>query len=189
MADLHDYGTGEAPRPPCNYPRDHRPKWHVTPTSLDELMQRAGPYAEAAKAHVEWSAVTVWLMKEGYEVLATSNLPSAVACLSVLLTREAEEHAAGWPRLSGPAVTPAIYGYSPDSQCEARRSAAQARSIWEAAGRPHLRASDCKWAFQHLVAAIRSGVNPPVPTIGDVSDIAPAKPAPPHILNMFKEPQ
>jgi len=187
MAGLHDYGTGEAPRPPRSYPVDHRPKWHVTPTSLDDLMQRAGPYADAAKAHVEWSAVTVWLMKTDGEQLEAASLPVRVANLSVLLTKEAEEHATGWPRLSGPRVTPAIYGYSPDSQCEARYSAAQARSIWEAAGRPYLRASDCKWAFQHLVAAIRSGVIPPVPTIGDVSDIAAAKPAPPHILNMFKE--
>ncbi|MEG3169449.1 hypothetical protein U1737_14755 [Sphingomonas sp. LB3N6] len=152
-------------------------------------MRRAGPYADAAKAHAEWSAITVWLMKEGDGAVVAAGLPVRVANLSVLLTREAEEHAADWPRLSGPGATPAIYGYSPDSQCEARRSAAQARSIWEAQGRPYLRAKDCKFAFQYLVAAIRSGVIPPVPTIGDVTLTTPAKPAPPHILNMFKENQ
>lgn len=189
MADLHDYGTGEAPRLPRSFPADRRPKWQVTPTTLDDLMQRAGPYADAVKAHLEWSAVTVWLMKEGYEVLATSNLPSAVACLSVLLTREAEEHAAGWPRLSGPAVTPAIYGYSPDSQCEARRAAAQARSMWEANGRPYLRANDCKLAFQHLAACIRSGIIPPQPTMGDV-ELTPAIEQPlPFMARLLKETQ
>ncbi len=165
MANQDDYGTGSAPKPSR---RDYVPKVPLAPQTLDELMQQAGPYADAARANLEWSAVTVWLMKEGYGVLATSDLPSAVACLSVILTREAEEHAAGWPRLSGPAVTPAIYGYSPDSQCEARRSAAQARSMWEANGRPYLRASDCKFAFQHLAACIRNNIIPPVPTIGDV---------------------
>jgi hypothetical protein len=165
MANQDDRGTGEAPR--TSRP-DYAPKVAIVPQTLDDLMQRAGPYADAAKANLEWSAVTVWLMKEGYGVLATSDLPSAVACLSVILTREAEEHAAGWPRLSGPAVTPAIYGYSPDSQCEARRSAAQARSMWEADGRPYLRASDCKLAFQHLAACIRNNIISPVPTIGDV---------------------
>ena len=165
MASLDDRGTGEAPR--TSRP-DYVPKVALVPQTLDDLMQRAGPYADAVKANLEWSAVTVWLMKEGYGVLAASDLPSAVACLSVILTREAEEHAAGWPRLSGPAVTPAIYGYSPDSQCEARRSAAQARSMWEANGRPYLRASDCKLAFQHLAACIRNNIIPPVPTIGDV---------------------
>lgn len=187
MADLHDYGTGEAPKPPHSYPVDRRPKWHVTPTTLDDLMQRAGPYAHAAKAHVEWSAVTVWLMKEGDGAVVAAGLPVRVANLSVLLTREAEEHAAGWPRHSGPCVTPAIYGYSTDSQCEARYSAAQVRSIWEANGRPYLRPSDCKFAFQYLAACIRNGIIPPLPTMGDVEPSSPAKPAPPHILNMFKE--
>ena len=184
MSNLDDRGTGDAPRP--SRP-DYVPKVALVPQTLDDLMQRAGPYAEGVKANLEWSAVTVWLMKEGYAALATSDLPSAVASLSVILTREAEEHAAGWPRLSGPAVTPAIYGFSPDSQCEARCSAAQVRSIWQANGRPYLRPSDCKFAFQYLAACIRNGIIPPLPTMGDVEPSSPAKPAPPHILNMYKE--
>jgi len=186
MSKLDDRGTGDAPRP--SRP-DYVPKVALVPQTLDDLMQRAGPYADAVKAHLEWSAVTVWLMKEGDKVVVAAGLPSAVAILSVFLTRAADEREAGWPILSGIIVTPAIYGYSEDSQCEARRSAAEARAIWEANGRPYLRPSDCKWAFQYLVACIRSGVIPPVPTIGDVTPTAPAKPAPPHILNMFKETQ
>jgi len=186
MSNLDDRGTESAPRP--SRP-DYVPKVAIVPQTLDDLMQRAGPYADAVKAHLEWSSVTVWLMKEGYGVLAASDLPSTVACLSVILTREAEEHAAGWPRLSGPAATPAIYGFSPDSQCEARCAAAQARLMWEADGRPYLRPSDCKFAFQYLAACIRNGIIPPIPTLGDVEPISPAKPAPPHILNMYKENQ
>jgi hypothetical protein len=187
MSNLDDRGTGDAPRP--SRP-DYVPKVAIVPQTLDDLMQRAGPYADGVKANLEWGAVTVWLMKATYgDQLEAAALPVRIANLSVLLTREAEEHAAGWPRLSGPAVTPAIYGYSPDSQCEARRSAAQARSIWEANGRPYLRAKDCKFAFQYLAACIRNGIIPPLPTMGDVEPSSPAKPAPPHILNMFKENQ
>lgn len=187
MANLDDRGTGDAPRP--SRP-DYVPKVALVPQTLDDLMKRAGPYGDAVKVHLEWGAVTVWLMKAAYgDQLEAVSLPVRVANLSVLLTREAEEQAAGWPRLSGPAVTPAIYGFSPDSQCEARCSAAQVRSIWQANGRPYLRPSDCKFAFQYLAACIRSGVIPPVPTIGDVEPSSPAKPAPPHILNMFKENQ
>jgi len=186
MSSLDDRGTGDAPRP--SRP-DYVPKVAIVPQTLDDLMQRAGPYADAVKAHLEWSAVTVWLMKEGDTAVVAAGLPSAVANLAVFLTRAAEEQEAGWPSLSGMIVTPAIYGYSADSQCEARRSAAEARAIWEANGRPYLRSSDCKWAFQYLAACIRSGVIPPVPTIGDVEPSSPAKPAPPHILNMFKENQ
>jgi hypothetical protein len=187
MSYQDDRGTGSAPRPTRP---DYVPKVAIVPQTLDDLMQRAGPYADAVKAHLEWGAVTVWLMKATYgDQLEAAALPVRIANLSVLLTREAEEHAAGWPRLSGPAVTPAIYGYSPDSQCEARYSAAQVRSIWQANGRPYLRAKDCKFAFQYLAACIRNGVIPPIPTLGDVEPSSPAKPAPPHILNMFKENQ
>lgn len=186
MSKLDDRGTGDAPRP--SRP-DYVSKVALVPQTLEELMQRAGPYADAAKANLEWSAVTVWLMKEGDRAVVAAGLASAVANLSVFLTRAAEEREAGWPSLSGIIVTPAIYGYSEDSQCEARRSAAEARAIWEANGRPYLRPSDCKWVFQYLVACIRSGVIPPVPTMGEVTPTTPAKPAPPHILNMYKENQ
>ena len=187
MSNLDDRGTGDAPK--SSRP-DYVPKVAIVPQTLDDLMQRAGPYADAVKAHLEWSAVSLWLMQTNCEPqLEAAELPVRAACLSVILTREAEEHAAGWPRLSGPAVTPAIYGYSPDSQCEARHVAAQVRSIWQANGRPYLRASDCKFGFQYLAACIRNGIIPPLPTMGDVDPSSPAKPAPPHILNMFKENQ
>ena len=185
MPDLHDWGTGEAPQP--THPA-YVPKVRLVPHTLDDLMQRAGPYSDAVKAYVEWGAVTRWLMQPSSEqLLEAAGLPFRVASLSVNLTRQAEEHATGWPRLSGPTVTTAIYGYSLDSQCEARRSAAQARSIWEANGRPYIRPSDCKWAFQYLAACIREGIIPPLPSLGTIPNITPAAPAKPHILNMFKE--
>lgn len=52
-----DRGTAKGPRP------NHKAKWHCEPQTLDDLMQRAGPYADATKTFVEWSAVTTWLMK------------------------------------------------------------------------------------------------------------------------------
>lgn len=179
MTNLYDRGTGQAPKP---FRPDYVPKVALVPQTLDDLMQRAGPYADAVKAHLEWSAISAWLMKaDCSEALEVAGLPIRVANLSVILTREAEEHSAGWPRLSGPGVTPAIYGYSPDSQCEARRSAAQARSIWEANGRPYLRASDCKFAFQYLAACIRKGIIPPLPSLGVIPIVTPATPAKPII--------
>ncbi|VXC99399.1 conserved hypothetical protein [Sphingomonas sp. AX6] len=185
MPDWHDRGTGMAPEPS---PPDYVPKAHLFPQTLDDLMQRAGPYDRAAKAHVEWTGVSVWLMKTDCSAqLEAAGLPFAVADLSVLLVKEAEEHDAGWPRLSGPSAIPALYGYSPDSQCEARRSAAQVRSMWEAQGGPYVRPSDCKFAFQYLAACIRKGVIPPIPAFGDVGPSSTEKPARPHILNMYKE--
>jgi len=169
MADLHDWGTGEAPKPPRSFPPDRRPKWRAEPNTLDDLLQRAGPYADAAKAYVEWGAITIWLMKaEADKPLQAAGLSFAVANLSVFLTRAADEREAGWPNLTGLTGTPALYGYTQPSQCEARRSAAEVRDIWRANGSPHLNAKQVKWAFQYLVACIRSGVIPPQPTIGEV---------------------
>ena len=107
MSNFDDRGTGDAPRP--SRP-DYVPKVALVPQTLDDLMQRVGPYADAAKAHLEWSAVTVWLMKEGDKVVVAAALPSAVAILSVFLARAAEEREAGWPILSGIIATPALYG-------------------------------------------------------------------------------
>lgn len=189
MADLHDWGTGEAPKPPRSFPKDHRPAgWRVVPEMLDDLMQRAGPYGEAAKAHLEWSGVSLWLMKVSPNpALAAALITEEAASLSVLLTRKAVEHEAGWPSLSDKPVPPALYDLPEDAQRIARRMAAEVHALWEAAGRPHLGAKDCKFAFQYLAVAIRKGIIPPVSTIGDADPIPAAKLAKPHILDMFKE--
>lgn len=65
--------------------------------------------------------------------------------------------------------------------------ASDIHALWQDAGRPYLRANDCKFAFQYLTAAIRRGIIPPVSTMGDVDPVPAAKPAKPHILDMFKE--
>jgi hypothetical protein len=168
MPDLHDWGTGQAPQPTRSYPADPRPKWHVEPRTLADLMQRAGPYADAAKAHVEYAAITAWIMKgQADKQLDAIGLPMRVASLSVLLTRAAEERELGWPCLTQDAA-PELYGYSPDSQCEARRVAVEVHALWEAAGRPHLGSQQCQMAHRYLVACVRKGTIPPVLTIGDV---------------------
>ncbi|WP_288410825.1 hypothetical protein [uncultured Sphingomonas sp.] len=170
MTELHDWGTGEAPKPPRSFPKDKRPPgWLIFPETLDDLMQRAGPYADAVKAHLEWSAVAIWIMKDGSKALQTAGISAAIASVSVLLVKAADEHAAGWPSLCGKIVTPAIYGYSSDSQREARRSAAEIYAIWEANGRPYLRASDCKLGFQYLAACVREGIIPPIATLSAIS--------------------
>ena len=179
-----DRGSGQGPATPRPA---YVPKVPLVPRTLTDLMQRAGPYAEGAKAHLEWSAILVWLMKDGDKALAAAFIPVEAANLSVLLTRHAAEHEARWPSLSDNPVLPALYDLPADAQQIARRMAADIHTLWEAAGRPYLRSSDCKFAFQYLAAAIRKGIIPPVSTIGDVDPIPPSKPAKPHILNMFKD--
>ena len=184
MPDLHDWGTGGAPKP--SRP-DYVPKVQLIPRTLDDMMNRAGSYAHAAKAHVEWTAISVWLMKDADKALASAFIPIEAANLSVLLTRGAAEHGAGWPSLSDDPVSPALYDLPDDAQQIARRMAGDIHALWEVAGRPYLRANDCKFAFQYLAAAVRKGIIPPIPTLGEVDPIPSAKPAKPHILDMFKE--
>ncbi|WP_213981058.1 hypothetical protein [Sphingomonas sp. dw_22] len=184
MSDLHDWGTGEAPKPPRP---DYVPKVALFPQTLDDLMNRAGPYADATKAYVEWGAVTVWFMKDADKALASAFIPIEVASLSIVLVREAVRIETGWPCLSGTPVTPELYDLPDDAQQIARRMAADIHDLWKNAGRPYLRPSDFKYAFQYLAAAIRKGIIPPVAAIADADPIPAAKPARPHILDMFKE--
>lgn len=164
-----DRGAGHPPKPPRSFPPDRRPKWHMFPQTLDDLLQRAGPYADATRIRVEWSAISVWMMKgQADKELEANGVSPTVANLSVFLTEQAEVREAGWPNLTGIVPPLAIYDHSPECQCEARRVADEVRAIWEANGRPHLTADDCKLAFQYLVACIRNGVIPQQRTIGDV---------------------
>ncbi|MES3095421.1 hypothetical protein [Sphingomonas aerolata] len=183
MADLHDWGTGGAPKP--SRP-DYVPKVAVVPQTLDDLMKRAGCYANAVKAHVEYTAVSTWLMKAD-ATLAAACIPVEAGNLSVLLARQALEHEAGWPKLADNPVPPPLYDLPQDAQGIARRMAGDIHALWEAAGRPYLRANDCKFAFQYLAAAVRKGIIPPIPTLGEVDPIPSGKPAKPHILDTFKE--
>lgn len=178
-----DRGSGQAPSRPRS---DYIPKVRLIPTTLDDLMNRAGCYADAVKVHVEYTAVSTWLMKADAP-LAAAFIPVEAGNLSVLLTRQALEHEAGWPKLADNPVPPELYDLPEDAQGIARRMAGDIHALWEAAGRPYLRASDCKFAFQYLAAAIRKGIIPPIPTLGDVDPIPSAKPAKPHILDMLKE--
>lgn len=177
-----DRGSGQAPSRPRS---DYIPKVRLIPTTLDDLMNRAGPYANAVKAHVEYTAVSTWLMKADAPLTAAC-IPVEAGNLSVLLTRQALEHEAGWPKLTSNAPPP-LYDLPEDAQGIARRMAGDIHALWEAAGRPYLRAKDCKFALQYLAAAIRKGIIPPIAAIADADPIPAAKPAKPHILDMFKE--
>lgn len=184
MADdsWDDRGSGQAPSCPRS---DYTPKVRLIPTTLNDLMNRAGDYADAVKAHVEYTAVSTWLMKADAP-LAAACIPVEAGNLSVLLTRQALEHEAGWPKLTSNAPPP-LYDLPEDAQGIARRMAGDIHALWEAAGRPYLKADDCKFAFQYLAAAVRKGIIPPIPTLGEVDPIPAAKPARPHILDMLKE--
>lgn len=177
-----DRGSGQAPSRPCS---DYIPKVRLIPTTLGDLMNRVGPYADAVKAHVEYTAVSTWLMKADAP-LAAACIPVEAGNLSVLLTRQALEHEAGWPKLTSNAPPP-LYDLPEDAQGIARRMAGDIHALWEAAGRPYLGVNDCKFAFQYLAAAVRKGIIPPIPTLGEVDPVPTAKPAKPRILDTFKE--
>lgn len=178
MTDRHDWGTGEAPKPNRSFPANYRPRWQVEPCTIDDLLLRAGPYANATKAFVEWGAVQTWLMKDWPNpALATALIPDEAAGLSIMLTRKAIEHEAGWPQLPDRAVPPALYDLPEDAQAIARRMAAEVHALWEASGRPYLDTRRFKDAYRWLVACVRSGSIPPVLAIGEV----PPLPAPSQV--------
>lgn len=137
----------------------------VEPQDLDELCRRAGPYADMIATHVHWSAITAWQMRDTGEIAMASGIPSAVAILSVFVVSKAKEYEAGWPSITGQDVTPVLYSYSADSQCEALRTAEEVRAAWEAAGRPYLNADRCKATYRHLIALIQEGRLDPIPGI------------------------
>ena len=169
MDDLHDWGTGEAPKPPRSFPPNRRPQWHVQPQTLDDLLQRVGPYANATRTYVEWGAVSTWLMKSGANTaMDAAFLHAEAAHNAVFHTRQAEQQEAGWPHLTGKAPTPVLYDLPADLQCKARSMAAEVRSLWEATGRPYLDSRRVITAYQYFVGCIRNGTIPPVKTIGDV---------------------
>lgn len=145
--------------------RPHAPKPDkpstLEPQDLDDLCHRAGPYADMIRTHVEWSAITAWQMRDTGEIAKASGIPSAVVSLSIFLVSKAEEHEAAWPGQSGQ-NTPLLYGYSADSQCEARRTAAEIHALWEASGRPYLNASLCKSVYRHMNGLMREGRLPPL---------------------------
>jgi hypothetical protein len=91
-----DRGNGQAPVSPRS---NYVPKVPLFPQNLDDLMQRAGPYADAVKAEVEWSAVTVWFMKDADKALASAFIPIEAASLTIVLVREAVLKETGWPSL------------------------------------------------------------------------------------------
>lgn len=173
MPDTHGWRTGEAPKPPRSFPADTRLKWHVEPRTFDDLLKRAGPYAEVTKAHVEWGAITTWMMKgAANSALTAASIPGEAGNLAVFLTRQAIEHEGNWPRLSDRAVTPALYDLPTDAQGIARLMAADIRALWEAADRPFLDMPRFKDAHRYLVACVRKGTIPPVLTIGEVPPLA-----------------
>jgi hypothetical protein len=123
------------------------------------------------------------------KALDAAILHREAASNAVFHTRQAAEHEAGWPELSGKSVAPVLYALPADLQCKVRSMAAEVYALWEAAGRPHLDSPRFKDAHRYLVACVRKGTIPPVLTIGDVPPIVPAKPARPHILDTLKENQ
>ncbi|WP_140419341.1 hypothetical protein [Sphingobium sp. Z007] len=143
------------------YPPDYQPKCSIEPTDLDDLCNRAGPYAAAAKAEVEWGAITKWLMdgSAGYQAaIEAADIPGRVASLSVLIVSKARKIDAGWPHPSGKVETAALYNYSADAQSEAQRTAEDIYRMWDAAGRPHVDAERCKFTYRLLVAAAERGL-------------------------------
>lgn len=134
------------------------------PQDLASLRERAGPYADMVTAAIEWSAVQIWLMKEyPNQRLIDAGIDGRVASLSVQLVQEASKLEAGWLTRNGSPVSPALYDLSDDCQQEARRTAEEVHTLWNAAGRPFLDAKRCRDYFSELGERIRNSVLAPIP--------------------------
>jgi len=105
------------------------------PTTMDALKQRTGAYAGRAVVHVEWSAISIWMLKgEATAAIEASGIPYDVASVAVRLVQAAKEHAKGWPSLSGTVETPLLYGLSSDCRQEAKRTAYDVYRVWQEQG-------------------------------------------------------
>ncbi|WP_434405771.1 hypothetical protein [Sphingobium sp. DN12] len=136
------------------------------PTTMTDLRRRAGVYFGMAKVHLEWSAISTWMLKgQATAAIEAAGIPYPVASATVRLIQPAREFEAGWPRLSGKVETPALYGLSPDCQLEARRVAREVAAVWTAQGRPHQSGQSIEQVLSLIAAAVRNGLLEPIPGI------------------------
>lgn len=169
IIDGHVYDLKNPRRTGAPHPR-HNPfhqagRISSQPTTMPDLNKRTGAYFNRAKVHLEWSAISAWMMKgEATAVLEAAGIPYDVASLSARLAGDAKRHEAGWPTsISGQPVTPALYDLSPDCQQEARRTANEVHRVWKAQGYPHLSAKLIEQVYLHLAHAVRNGLLEPIP--------------------------
>ena len=163
-----DLNTGEILRGKALWADKHRSRYKPEPTDLADLMERAGPMADAVRHEVEWGAISFWLMgghDTSHPALAASEISNGSASFAVGIVWEALLHENGWPVLSGEAVIPLLYSFTENAQSEARQVAAKVYELWEQADRPHVDAVRCKQAFQCLTSAVRKGLIDPLPGI------------------------
>ncbi|HEX7820502.1 MAG TPA: hypothetical protein VF463_07765 [Sphingobium sp.] len=122
------------------------------PRTLDELGQMSRSFGAAAVAEAQWTAITLWFMKE-YPSPSGLRNPLPVADEAVCLIREHDRLHLGWPRHhGGDPATPVFDGLSLASRQEAMLVATETLADWEAAGSPYLHGHHIKAAYQYLVA-------------------------------------
>ena len=163
--DLKNPRRTGAPQPRHN-PFHQAGRINSQPTTMETLQGRTGEYFGRAKTHVEWSAISAWMMKgQATAAIEAAGIPYEVARVAVRLVQQAKDYAKGWPRLNGPNETPLLHGLSNASQNEAGRTANEVFRVWIAEGRPCLSAKRIEDTYQFLVAAVRQGKLPPIRAI------------------------
>jgi hypothetical protein len=137
------------PPVPQPSPRSRYVRVHLFAQTLDDLREKCREHGEAAVAEARWGAITVWLMKEGYE-----QFPGAAISVAVNLLRDDDRERLGYPHHAGKPIASRLPFLSPDTQAEARRLAAEARAAWERAGSPYLTPKRITDEHQYIQACI-----------------------------------
>lgn len=120
-------------------------------TTLAELREKCGDYGDAAVARAEWSAVNIWLWREGHDVCQIDNAINAAAFGAAVA-----KTAAGLPNPNGGEQPDPAVGLMSTEIKALTATAAAVMEQWREAGQPHLSASAITRTHQYFIAARRA---------------------------------
>jgi hypothetical protein len=136
--------TAPAPRSAQYLPANHRA------TTLDDLRNSCGRYADAAVNEAQANAMQIWLMRAGGE--QDLGIPCEVITASTMRCNGSRRIAEGYPSISeGYRGMFTLADLSPDSAAEAQQVCTDVLALWVAAGSPHL-ANAVQNVRQHINA-------------------------------------
>jgi hypothetical protein len=136
--------TAPAPRSAQYLPANYRA------TTLDDLRNSCGRYADAAVNEAQGNAMQIWLMREGGGL--DLGIPDEVIMASTIRCGGSRRIAEGYPSQTGNPEMFTLADLSPDVAKEAQQVCADVLALWVAAGSPHL-ANAVQNVRQHINAA------------------------------------
>ena len=121
-------------------------------TTLDDLRNSCGRYADAAVNEAQANAMQIWLMREGGGL--DLGIPDEVIMASTIRCGGSRRIAEGYPSQTGNPEMFTLADLSPDVAKEAQQVCADVLALWVAAGSPHL-ANAVQNVRQHINAAFQ----------------------------------